>query len=138
MSNITLKYKDQKLFINPGWAHEIMFLLVREFESDRNVMQKYNLQEIIDDYKMYYAVAGDVFEDPTSFDEILKDNQPLHDLFLTTLRQIKEKLITDNSYLTIQDLQGKVDIGTKFLNNEIDTIELIHKIEEVELLLKQQ
>lgn len=137
MSDICIKYKGQKLFINPRWIHEIMFLLVREFEREPEEIKGVKLNGIIEDYKHYYSIAGDVFENPTSFDEIFKDNPALHNLFLKTLKAINEKIFVDQNYLTVQDLEGTVDIGTRYLNDKIDLKKIGYKIEEVLMLLNQ-
>ncbi|MDO1451760.1 hypothetical protein Q0590_36135 [Rhodocytophaga aerolata] len=138
MSNIIVKYRGQELEMNPGWVHDIMFLLVREFERNPDVIEKYSLQEIIKDYKYFYSIPGDAFYDPTDFDCIFNDNPDRHSLFLITLGLIKESLLSDDNYLTLQDIEGTVDIGTKFVGDKIDKEKLIKKIEAIEDLLNNR
>ena len=135
MSEITLRYNKKTLSINPGWIHEIMFLIIREFERDSNLILRYNLQELINDYKYYYSVAGDIFDNPTDFDDIFEAEPELHLVFVKTLEKIKNKLRTENGFLTLQELDDNVDNG--IIRYEINIERLIDKINEVEALLEK-
>ena len=137
MSYISISYNGNKIFVNPNWMHEIMYLIVRELESDSTIIEKYNLYSVTEDYKVYYSVPGDVFENPTSFDEIFEHTPSLHEVFSSILEKIRNKLMTDENYCTFEDLTKNVDIGLVYSSNEVDIEGLIEKIIDVETLLKK-